>query len=241
MFCFQCEQTAACKGCTGAMGVCGKKEDTAQLQDKLTGALIGLARATQGNEELVTNHTHQLVVEGLFTTLTNVSFDNEAISRLLTQVEQEKARLAPGCCGCLSSCGRNDNYDLDKLWKAEEDVRSLKSLILFGIRGVAAYAYHAGVLGYRDERVHWFLHKALFAIGEEDWGMEELLPIVMEVGEVNLTCMELLDRANTETFGHPTPAEVSLTVEKGPFIVISVICTASSSFSASVYVGISFL
>ena len=221
MFCFQCEQTAGCVGCTGAAGVCGKKADTAQLQDRLTGALIGLARAVEGTQGGVTEKVAQVVVEGLFTTLTNVSFDNERISGLIERVEEEKQKLIPACYGCASACGRNDDYDLEKLWKADEDIRSLKSLILFGIRGVAAYAYHAGVLGYRDEAVHQFLIKALFAIGMEDWGMEELLPIVMEVGEVNLKCMELLDQANTGTYGHPVPTEVSLTVEKGPFIVIS--------------------
>ena len=106
------------------------------------------------------------------------------------------------------------------MWNAQEDIRSLKSLILFGIRGVAAYAYHAGILGYRDEAVNQFLYKALFALGE-DWGMAELLPIVMEVGEKNLTIMALLDRANTETYGTPAPVTVPLTIEKGPFIVIT--------------------
>ena len=109
---------------------------------------------------------------------------------------------------------------MEKLWSDQEDIRSLKSLILFGIRGVAAYAYHAAVLGYTDEEVNNFFYKALSAIAE-DWGMEELLPLVMETGKVNLSCMELLDRANTETFGTPAPAEVSLSVEKGPFIVIT--------------------
>ena len=221
MFCFQCEQTAGCSGCTGNAGVCGKKADTAELQDQLTGALIGLARATEGNEHLVTEETNSLVVESLFTTLTNVSFDNEAISALIRRVEAEKQRLVPRCYECASACGRNDEYDMKMLWEADEDVRSLKSLILFGIRGVAAYAYHAAVLGYRDVNVHKFLYKALFAIGMRDWGMEELLPIVLEVGEVNLKCMAMLDQANTETFGHPAPTEVSLTVEKGPFIVIT--------------------
>lgn len=110
---------------------------------------------------------------------------------------------------------------MNELWNADEDIRSLKSLILFGIRGVAAYAYHADVLGYQDEEVNKFFYKALFAIGMKDWGMEELLPIVLEVGEINLKCMALLDKANTETYGNPEPTEVSLTVEKGPFIVIS--------------------
>ena len=221
MFCFQCEQTAGCMGCTGTAGVCGKKADTAQLQDELTGALIGLARATEGNEDLVSDSTAQIVTEGLFATLTNVSFDNEAIQKLIGRADEEKRKLVPDCYHCLSSCGRNNDYDMKKLWEADEDIRSLKSLILFGIRGMAAYAYHARVLGYSSEDVHHFLYKALYAIGMDDWGMDELLPIVLEVGEVNLKCMELLDRANTETFGHPVPTEVFLTVEKGPFIVIS--------------------
>ena len=127
----------------------------------------------------------------------------------------------PECYKCASACGRNNDYDMSKLWNADDDIRSLKSLILFGIRGVAAYAYHAAVLDYKDEAIHMFLYKALFAIGMDDWGMEELLPIVLEVGEVNLKCMAMLDKANTETFGHPEPTEVSLTIEKGPFIVIT--------------------
>ncbi len=221
MFCFQCEQTAGCSACTGGAGVCGKKADTAELQDKLTGALIGLARAIEGNEDLITETTDKLVIGGLFTTITNVNFNNESIYKLITKIEAAKERLAPNCFSCTSSCGKNENYDMNELWNADEDIRSLKSLILFGIRGVAAYAYHADVLGYRDTDVNKFFYKALFAVGMKDWGMDELLPIVMEVGEINLKCMALLDKANTETYGNPKPTEVRLTVEKGPFIVIS--------------------
>lgn len=221
MFCFQCEQTAGCSGCTGRAGVCGKQAGTAKLQDALTGALIGLARAVQGNEDLITDQTYQLVLEGLFTTVTNVNFHDETIKALIARIEQEKARIVPNCSACPASCGRTENYDTEKLWNANEDIRSLKSLILFGIRGMAAYAYHAAVLGYTEKRVNDFLFKALFAIGMDDWGMDRLLPVVIEVGEVNLLCMELLDRANTETYGHPVPTQVSLTVEKGPFIVIT--------------------
>ena len=221
MFCFQCEQTAKCAGCTGAMGVCGKKSDTAELQDQLTGKLIGLARATDGNEHMLSDSTAAVVVEALFATLTNVNFDNVALLALKTRVEEEKRKLVPDCFNCVNACGRTEDYDMGRLWDAQEDIRSLKSLILFGIRGIAAYAYHAAVLGYRDDTIHQFLYKALFAIGMDDWGMEELLPIVMEVGEVNLRCMAMLDRANTEVFGHPEPTSVSLTVEKGPFIVIT--------------------
>lgn len=221
MFCFQCEQTAGCSGCTGCAGVCGKKADTAVLQDKLTGALVGLARATEGNEHLVTETTDRLVLEGLFTAITNVNFNNDTLGVLIAKIEAEKERLVPRCTECESPCGRNDDYDMNDLWDADEDIRSLKSLILFGIRGMAAYAYHAEVLGYRDAEINTFFYKALFAIGMKDWGMEELLPIVMEVGAVNLKCMALLDQANTETYGNPVPTEVSLTVEKGPFIVIT--------------------
>jgi hydroxylamine reductase len=162
-----------------------------------------------------------VIVEGLFATLTNVNFDHDALLALLDRVETEKKKLVPECFRCASSCGRNNDYDMRRLWSAQEDIRSLKSLILFGIRGVAAYAYHAAVLGRKDETIHQFLYKALIAIGIDEFGMEELLPIVLEVGEVNLKCMAMLDKANTETFGHPQPTTVSLTVEKGPFIVIT--------------------
>ena len=110
---------------------------------------------------------------------------------------------------------------MSTLWTTDEDIRSLKSLILFGIRGMAAYAYHASVLGYTDETISKFFYKALFAVGMKDWGMDELLLIVLEVGEVNLRCMELLDQANTTTYGTPVPTTVPLTIEKGPFIIIT--------------------
>ena len=219
MFCFQCEQTAGCSGCTGKMGVCGKSAAVAQLQDELTGALVGLARATDGDAQ-PTAQTWKIMVEGLFTTVTNVNFNERTILDMIYRVHQEKNRLHPDCTNCASPCGRNDDYDMELLWNAQEDIRSLKSLILFGVRGMAAYAHHAMVLGYMDEEVNRFFAKALFAIGE-DWGMEELLPVVMEVGEKNLACMALLDRANTETYGHPVPTTVPLTVEPGSFIVIT--------------------
>ena len=220
MFCYQCEQTAGCSACTGAAGVCGKKADIAKLQDQLTGALIGLARAVDGNEHLVTPEMDKLVLEGLFATLTNVNFHEESLTELIKKIHAAKYELVPDCETCTNACGRTDDYDLELLWQEQEDTRSLKSLILFGIRGVAAYAYHAEVLGYRDKEISEFIYKALFALGIE-WDVEALLPITMDVGKVNFKCMELLDKANTETFGTPVPTEVSLTIEKGPFIVIS--------------------
>ena len=219
MFCFQCEQTAGCAGCTGKAGVCGKTAEVAELQDQLTGALVGLSRAVD-NAPDTNEGTWRLMIEGLFTTVTNVNFNEKTIRDLIDRVHAEKARLVPNCHSCASRCGRNDDYDMHLLWSAQEDVRSLKSLILFGVRGMAAYAHHAMMLGYADEEVNRFFAKALFAVGE-DWGMDELLPIVMEVGEKNLQCMALLDKANTETYGTPTPVTVPLTVEKGPFIVIT--------------------
>ena len=221
MFCYQCEQTAGCTGCTGNAGVCGKSANTARLQDELTGALVGLARAAEGNEHLVTEEMNQLVLEGLFTTATNVNFNDETLKILIYKIENAKKKLVPNCFTCSGSCGRNDNFDMNTLWTTDEDVRSLKSLILFGIRGMAAYAYHASVLGYTDETISKFFYKALFAVGMKDWGMDELLPIVLEVGEVNLRCMELLDQANTTTYGTPVPTTVPLTIEKGPFIIIT--------------------
>ena len=208
MFCFQCEQTAGCSGCVGKAGVCGKSADVAKLQDELTGALIGLARASEGHPMMAS--TCRMIIEGLFMTLTNVNFNEETIRSQIETVRRESVAL----------CGRSEEYDMNRLWKEKEDIRSLKSLILFGLRGMAAYAYHAMVLGYSDEKVNKFFCEGLSAVGEY-WEMEQLLPVVMKVGEVNLKCMELLDQANTETYGHPVPTEVSLTVEKGPFIVIS--------------------
>ena len=215
MFCFQCEQTAGGRGCTGASGVCGKKQDTALLQDELTGALIGLVRAANGNKPSAA--THRVIIEGLFTTITNVSFDNDSILRMIEKVRAEKARLI-GLSGATSDTG--GDYDMRQLWEENEDIRSLKSLILFGLRGMAAYAFHALVLDYSDEEVNRFLYKGLSAVGGE-LGMDELLPLVLETGKANLKCMELLDRANTETYGTPVPTSVPMMIEKGPFIVIS--------------------
>lgn len=218
MFCFQCEQTAGCTGCTGNAGVCGKKADTANLQDDLTGALIGLARSV-GN--ITPAHSTDLVMlEGLFTTITNVNFNNETLTALIEKIHNEKTLYAPACASCPSACAKSQDYDMRALWHDDEDVRSLKSLILFGLRGMAAYAYHALVLGYEDAEVNAFFYEGMAALGE-DWDIPTLLPLVLKVGEINLKCMALLDAANTGTYGTPVPTEVPMTVEKGPFIVIS--------------------
>lgn len=218
MFCFQCEQTAGCSGCAAAAGVCGKTAGTAKLQDELTGALIGLARVCLDNP--VSEETDRLILEGLFTTVTNVSFHDNTLRSLIDRVNEQKQRIVRSCACCVSRGTDTDNYEMDRIWNADEDIRSLKSLLLFGIRGMAAYAYHAMVLGYTSREVNDFFYRALFLLAEEG-SMEALLPAVLETGKVNLACMELLDRANTETFGTPEPIRVPLMVEKGPFIVIT--------------------
>ena len=203
----------------GNAGVCGKKADTAKLQDELTGALISLAKAVDGTET-ISKRTGQIIIEGLFTTVTNVSFDNAAIENMIQKVRAEKERLISDCSKCQDPYSSTEEYDLQQLWNANEDIRSLKSLILFGIRGMAAYAYHANVLNYEDAEVNRFFCEALFMIGYGE-SVETLLPTVLKVGEINLKCMALLDKANTETYGIPEPTDVTLTIEKGPFIVVT--------------------
>lgn len=201
MFCFQCEQTAQGKGCTMAQGVCGKKADTSNIQDELTSSLIELANCAEKNEENI-----ELLINGLFVTITNVNFDNESIKNFLERVKNVK------------KC--NSEFDIKQVWDCNEDIRSLKSLILFGVKGIAAYAHHARVLGYKDEEIDNFFYQSLQAISK-DLPAEELLAIVLKTGEINLKCMELLDRANTESYGNPEPQKVTTNIEKGPFIVVT--------------------
>ena len=212
MFCFQCEQTAKGTGCTAAGGVCGKPAAVANQQDDLTRALIGLAQAAK---RPLTAAENRLVVEGLFSTVTNVSFDAESLQALTAKLRRAQAEHGGAATACA---GEGEPL---KLWSADEDIRSLKSLILFGLRGMAAYAYHAAVLGYEDDEVYAFIAEALRAVGDLQATAETLLPVVLRVGEVNLKCMELLDRANTESYGTPSPTVVPLAVEKGPFIVVT--------------------
>lgn len=209
MFCFQCQQTAHNEKCNGKAGVCGKKSDTAKAQDELIGALIGLAKAAEYGAP--TDCTDRLVLKGLFTTITNVNFNTHTVKELTAEVKDEKRRIYKN---------HVDDYELSRLWEAGEDIRSLKSLILFGIKGMAAYAYHALALGKTDSEVNAFFYMALRAIeGEND--PDKLLRLVLKTGEVNFKCMALLDNANTESYGDPVPTVVPLTIEKGPFIVVS--------------------
>ena len=209
MFCFQCQQTAHNTGCEGKAGVCGKKADTANYQDEIIGALIGLSRAAKDGNP--TERTDALMEKALFTTITNVNFNDTTIREIISEVQQEKQRI---------SRGEHPDYDMKKLWDGNENIRSLKSLVLFGLKGMAAYAYHARVLRHTCREVGEFFYEALFQIGE-DGSQESLLPLVLKTGNINLKCLELLDHANTQTYGDPVPTEVPLTIEKGPFIVVS--------------------
>ena len=219
MFCFQCEQTAKGEGCTGRAGVCGKSAGEAVEQDKLTGALVGLARA-YGKTDVkdVPAEVKELLITGLFTTLTNVNFDEVSTDELTERAHQLRTVALRDDAELIKD---SEDLDMQAVWGADEDVRSLKSLILFGLRGVAAYAYHAMVVGTTDDSVNATIIKGLSALAEPAWGIDELLPLVLEVGGANFTCMGMLDAANTGHFGIPAPTTVELGVEPGPFIVVS--------------------
>ncbi|MFA4884895.1 MAG: hydroxylamine reductase [Desulfotomaculaceae bacterium] len=206
MFCFQCEQTAGGKGCT-KVGVCGKQPEVADKQDQLTCALVGLARAAQGKTP--DEATGGLVMQALFATITNVNFDGDRIDELKNLIQAAKAKL-----------GGAADMDWDTLWQGDPDMVSLRSTLLLGLRGMAAYAWHAWVLGKKDDEVTAWCYKGMRAIGE-DHSIEEWLGLLMEFGQVNLKCMALLDEANTSAYGHPVPVKVPMTIEKGPFIVIT--------------------
>ena len=206
MFCFQCQQTAGGTGCVRT-GVCGKQPHTAQLQDALICELIRLAQAAQAASRR-TEESDRLLIDGLFTTLTNVNFDDRAIHAFTQRAAAERRAL-----------GGADAPDFP-LWKGETDIVSLRSTLLFGLKGMAAYAHHALRLGKRDESVTAWFYKGLCAVAEEHT-VEEWLALIMEFGSVNLQCMALLDRANTGRFGDPVPTRVRTDIQAGPLIVVS--------------------
>lgn len=200
MFCFQCEQTMNEKGCT-ISGVCGKKPDTANLQDELVSSIIQLANYSEKSDKIT-----DLIIKGLFATVTNVNFDNDSLKKLINKVKEN------------IYCDKA--FDVNNIWQAEDDIKSLKSLILFGLKGMAAYAYHARILGYKNNEVDKYFYEALQQISTNN-NSEELLNLVLKTGEINLKCMELLDKANTETYENPIPTKVTTEIAAGPFIVVS--------------------
>lgn len=174
----------------------GGEAEPAALQDALTGALIGLVRAADANPAL-TEETNRVVIEGLYATMPHSGFTDEAIQRQIEKVRLEKERLVPECSNCAAPCGRNDDYDMELLWKAGEAVRSAKAHILYEIRTMASYAYHAMLLGYSNVEICDFFREALFRLGYEET-VDGLLPTAMKANEIRSRCIALLDRANTE-------------------------------------------
>lgn len=239
MFCYQCEQTMSGTGCV-EFGVCGKDADVAALQDLLVYQLEGLAvygAAALAKGQTIPAEIHKLVVDALFSTLTNVNFDANFFMALLKEAGSAKANLK-SLVGELSGKSipaavyqlpasdaaiQNDANLINIRPSADQngDVQSLKDTLLYGIKGMAAYVYHARVLGCQDETVNNYFYKGLSALLDEKLTLNDLVGLVMEFGQVNLKAMELLDRANTEAFGHPEPTQALVSKKKGPFIVIS--------------------
>ncbi len=241
MFCYQCEQTAKGQGCS-VSGVCGKKPDVAALQDLLVYALAGLSQtAIATRKEGIRDHgIDVLVCEGLFTTVTNVDFDPERIALLI----RKAVSLRDGILGKLKAAGKSadlsdeaaqfqpaetidglvaqaEPHGIKSYPAADADILSLKHTLLYGIKGVAAYADHAQILGREDEAVYAFLQEALAALLDGKIDVGGMLGLVLKCGEMNLRTMELLDAANTGAYGHPVPTKVPLGAKKGKAILIS--------------------
>jgi hydroxylamine reductase len=206
MFCYQCEQTVGGKGCT-KIGVCGKKPDVATKQDELICALVGLARAASG--QTPDEKTDELMLQGLFATVTNVNFDSARLEELISQIQMAKKRL-----------GNAEDLPLASLWDGDSDLVSLRSTLLLGLKGMAAYAWHAYLLGKTDAAVTAWFYRGMQALGEGH-SPEEWLDLLMEFGRINLQCMALLDAANTSAYGDPVPTKITTKIAKGPFIVVT--------------------
>lgn len=211
MFCYQCEQTAGNRGCT-MHGVCGKRPETAAAHDRLTSELVVLALVLKNQNAVPDGQTSALIREGLYTCMTNVDFDT---SRVL-----ELARKVSSVCGWFSRGSSVPQFQLSDVWKEQPNLRALKSTLLFGLRGMAAYASHAAALGESDPTVDAFFIEGLAALGENH-DEKRLTVMLKRLGQVNYRCLQILDRANTAAFGDPVPVRVSRTVEPGPFIVVT--------------------
>ncbi len=206
MFCFQCEQAAGGTGCT-KVGVCGKKPEVSRLQDEITAALITLARALEGKKSCP--ECEKLFESALFMTVTNVNFDPEPLTAMCDAILAQAAKVG----GAVA-------YNADDLFSGNEDIVSLRSTLLFGMRGMAAYAEHARVLGKTDPEVSAWFQKGMKALGDEH-SVDEWLGLILEFGSINLKCMGLLDAANTSAYGDPEPATVAAGYVKGPFVVVT--------------------
>jgi len=247
MFCYQCEQTANCTACT-KFGVCGKDPETATLQDLLIYSLEGLSQYAHRARQLgAADHDLDLfAVKVLFTTVTNVNFDSQRLAAMARELAAQRDRAkalyetayekkqsrkpealggpaawqpATDYAGLLAQ-GREASVD-KAIEKYGPDVAGLMQLIIYGLKGTAAYADHAQILGQEDDAVYAFFHEALSFLADEKFELNDLVALSLKVGEVNLRVMELLDAANTGTYGHPVPTRVRVTPVKGKAILVS--------------------
>ncbi|MDN5335605.1 MAG: hydroxylamine reductase [Synergistales bacterium] len=236
MFCFQCQETAKNQGCT-VRGVCGKKEETADLQDILVYVCKGISFYGEKLKErdVIDRDAGRFIIRALFVTITNASFDDDSIIEWIKEglkVKDAIAKKAGDVAGPLPDCATWTTESKDEIMaKAmsdevrlnnvdNEDVRSLRSLLIFGCKGIAAYAEHAEVLGFEKDEIYGFLMEAL-ASTTKDLSTDEMVGLVMKAGETAVTTMALLDEANTSTYGNPEITEVNLGVRNNPGILIS--------------------
>jgi hydroxylamine reductase len=241
MFCYQCEQTAKGVGCD-ISGVCGKQQDVATLQDLLVYALTGLAQVAVAAEKkgIHDRAADVFTCEALFATITNVDFDPVRFVPLIRRATAlrdgllEKLRTAgapadlSGDAATFKPAGdleglisQGEDHGIQSYPAADADVLSLKHTLLYGLKGMAAYADHALILGQEDKAVFAFLHEGLASLVNPNLGLGEILALVMKCGQVNLRTMELLDAANTGAYGHPVPTKVPLGAKKGKAILVS--------------------
>ena len=232
MFCYQCEQTAKGQGCT-VIGVCGKNPQVATLQDLLVYKLRELsqfvleAKKTGFKDEKI----DVFAAEALFVTLTNVNFDPDAIvvylrkaqqyeEQLQKQLKTEKAYQPLGA-SMEDLIGQGKKVGINADTTIDPDLHSLQWLLTYGLKGVAAYAYHAYLLGKKDEAVFNFIYQGLAAPFDKSLGVNDFVGLVFKCGEVNIRAMELLDAGNTETYGHPVPTKVPLGAKAGKALLVS--------------------
>ena len=233
MFCFQCQETAGCKGCT-VSGVCGKKPDVAAMQDLLVYVTKGISAVTTALRQegkQVSAEINHLITLNLFTTITNAHFDKESIeARIRTTLTEKDALLAqvadPFGLPEAAKWNGSGNWEekaatVGVLSTENEDIRSLRELITYGLKGLSAYSKHANVLLKDDEEVDAFLQRALAATLDDNLSVEELIALTMETGKHGVSCMALLDKANTEAYGNPEITKVNIGVGTNPGILVS--------------------
>ena len=233
MFCYQCQETAGCKGCTMS-GVCGKKPDVAAMQDLLvyvTKGISAVATALRQEGKQVSAEINHLITLNLFTTITNANFDKESIEARIRATLIEKdvllAQIAdPFGLPEAAKWNGSGNWEekaatVGVLSTENEDIRSLRELITYGLKGLSAYTKHANVLLKDDEEVDAFLQRALAATLDDNLSVEELIALTMETGKHGVSGMALLDKANTEAYGNPEITKVNIGVGTNPGILVS--------------------